>query len=191
MVDIYNATMLSEHKGKLWTFHAKDRGHQKQLASLVSCKKILHLKVGVPVIVTRNLKDMQIYNGTRGVVTALDELEGEPIVRISDSERNRNSNTTPVDFNIIQKGQTHTRRQLPLKLAWAMTVHRSQGQTLNKVHIDCLQMFSPCHLSVALSRACSTELITLSNLDLSSLVSAPSQLLQFITTGEPPVQVRL
>ena len=50
-----------------------------------------------------------------------------------------------------------TRTQLPLKLAWAMTVHKAQGQTLDAVEVYCGREFAPSHLYVAMSRVRSSS----------------------------------
>ena len=54
-----------------------------------------------------------------------------------------------------------------------MTIHRAQGQTLSKVHVDCEGLFLPSMLPVAMSRVRSTEHLTISNLDFNDISFLP------------------
>ena len=114
----------------------------------------LTLKVGSVVIVLRNLNvEMGIVNGTRLLITELqdrliygipllgDNLEAVPIPRITLTP----SNTT-LPFNLH-------RRQFPVKLAFAMTINKSQGQRFSHVGISLQRpVFAHGQLYVALSR---------------------------------------
>ena len=186
-VDIYNARLLAKHLGTLWCFTAKDSGAQKVLDGNTACRKKLYLKVGVPVIVTRNITNT-IVNGTQGVVLAIDRVNSIPTVKLQTLE-GVTYDIRPVDFSMLCKGVLHIRHQLPLKLSWALTVHRAQGKTLAKVHVDCSQMFSSCHLSVALSRVSSISDVSLTNFNAANIAPAPTDLLTFVDTGMLPTEV--
>ena len=72
-----------------------------------------------------------------------------------------------------------TRTQLPLKLAWAMTVHKSQGQTMDAVEDDCGNEFAPGHLYVALSRVRNKERMRITGFDRRKLIPPPKEVLHF------------
>jgi len=61
---------------------------------------------------------------------------------------------TPQEWSIESGGtRLASRQQVPLKLAWAISIHKSQGMTLPNVEIDLGRCFDPGHAYVALSRA--------------------------------------
>ena len=67
---------------------------------------------------------------------------------------------TATRFDIFDTKQQKTlacREQIPLILAFALTVHRAQGQTLNFVEIDCYSFFAPGQMGVAVGRATNTD----------------------------------
>lgn len=73
----------------------------------------------------------------------------------------------PLQFEVQGlKGNTEaTRTQVPLALAWAMSIHKSQGQTLPRVKVDVRRAFEPGQVYVALSRATSLEGLQVLNFD--------------------------
>jgi ATP-dependent exoDNAse (exonuclease V) alpha subunit len=56
-----------------------------------------------------------------------------------------------------------TATQYPVRLAYAMSIHKSQGQTIDKVHVNCRRIFAPGQFYVALSRCSNPDGITFSN----------------------------
>lgn len=121
----------------------------------------LHLKVGAQVMFTKNdiSQDKQFYNGKMGVVASLTKDE----IQVHFTEENYsiyvekyewtnvryhvNENTKEVEEEVIG-----TFVQYPLKLAWAITVHKSQGLTFDKAILDVTDVFQPGQAYVALSR---------------------------------------
>lgn len=85
--------------------------------------------------------------------------------------------------NIIRTGDsiTSTRTQLPLMLAWAMSIHKSQGQTLESVKVDLKEVFTEGQAYVALSRATSLESLQILNFN-ASKVKAHPRVTQFYKT---------
>ena len=108
----------------------------------------LKLCVGAQVMLVYNLSvEEGLANGSRGVVTGF--LKGNPIVRfLNGIERAvvRHEFTSELSFATV------TRQQIPLKLAWAITIHKSQGLTLDYVVTNLRSVFIPSQIYVSLSR---------------------------------------
>ena len=119
---------------------------------LKSCgaEKTLALKVGAPVILIRNLQ-AGMFNGSRGIVHSL-EPNKAPIVNINGrlivAEKCRFEVYDPKSKSVLA-----SRTQYPFKLAYGLTVHRAQGQTVDKLEIDCYSFFAPGQMGVAVGRA--------------------------------------
>lgn len=130
----------------------------------------LEIKPGAQVIFIKNDKERRWVNGTIGVVVALDEEEGIITVcdengREHDVERETWENMR-YTFNEkeqkIEEQLLGTFVQFPLRLAWAITVHKSQGLTFRRVRIDFTGgAFAGGQAYVALSRCTSLEGISL------------------------------
>ena len=120
----------------------------------------LRLKVGCPVMVLRNLFPAEgVCNGTRGVVTKMSTCVIE-IELMSEEVRGKKVfipriTLTPAETQVPFKLE---RRQFPLKLCFAMTINKSQGQSVTYVGIDMKSsVFTHGQFYVALSRVRSVE----------------------------------
>ena len=132
--------------------------------------EFLRLKVGAQVIFCRNYPQAGYMNGTIGKVSKLDE---EHI--FVTLENGAEINVSRVDWENLQSkynSQTHKMEsevvglftQFPLKLAWAITIHKSQGMTFDKMHFDLSRgTFQAGQAYVAISRLRSLDGLTLSN----------------------------
>ncbi|CAJ1966117.1 unnamed protein product [Cylindrotheca closterium] len=162
---------------------------------------LLRLKVGAQVMLIKNdtLNRRTLVNGSRGVVVEFTNEQPEPPFNIpisipkSNSDQARKEGIYPkVKF---QNGETRIlgmaeftsrivgvgqciRIAVPLKLAWAITVHKSQGMTLDYVKIDLSGVFCKAQAYVALSRAKDEKCLELRNFS-SRLVKADACALAF------------
>ena len=163
-VDMVNQSKLGELPGATVEFKMGFEGNEMYLSKLSEvADPLIELKVGAPVVFTRNLYAPSefgdstitqfIYaNGERGTVLSINKKQR------SVSVRKRNGKTVLVEvakYEYRDGGSrvVATATQLPLRLAWAMTIHKAQGATLDAVECDIAECFQSGHAYVALSRA--------------------------------------
>ena len=110
----------------------------------------LELKQGAVVMFTKNDPAGRYVNGTLGVIDDFDAEDGYPVVRTRGGKRIL---AEPSKWKIDENGKERASvTQVPLKLAWAMTVHKSQGMSLDAAVIDLSKAFEYGQGYVALSR---------------------------------------
>lgn len=155
----------------------------------------LELKVGAKVMLLRNDADRRWVNGTLAVVHELlgDTVRvqiGRHIHEIEPAEWERFAYDVDEAGEPVRKA-IGTFKQLPLRLAWALTIHKAQGLSFNKVHIDLSRgAFAHGHTYVALSRCRSLAGLTLSrnirasDLYIDTRASKFTQLAQFEDFGD-------
>lgn len=138
--------------------------------------ELLELKVGARVMFTKNSTDGAYVNGTTGEVESFSKDTGYPIVRLR-SGRKIEAATT--EWKMEAEGKTIAAIvQLPLRLAWAMTVHKSQGMSLDAALIDLSSAFAYGQGYVALSRVRSLSGLHLQGLNQRALEVDPAVLAQ-------------
>ena len=134
----------------------------------------LKLKVGAQVMMIKNtLQKEGIINGSLGIVKDFSSKKLYPIVEFANS---KTFTITPEEW-LLEKFDTETRvtkveaslTQIPLILAWAITIHKSQGLTLDKISCDLSDSFSPGQSYVALSRARNLEGVFIESLNFSKI----------------------
>jgi hypothetical protein len=147
---------------------------------------VLSLKVGAQVMFIRNDSEGEYYNGKIGKV---EEIDDKGIIMVSDNEGNMIA-VTPVEWENIQytldeqTGEIMPSvlgkfRQIPLKIAWAITIHKSQGLTFDRVIIDAGAAFAFGQVYVALSRCRSLEGISLDSPISYSAICSDTHVSQF------------
>lgn len=168
--DSVNASELEKLAGRAFSFDAEIEGEFPE--SAFPCERVLVLKPGAQVMFIRNdTEDHRYYNGKLAVVK---RIHGDDVVVVfGDSGEEfllRREEWENVDFSLeketglIVKRVLGTFSQFPLRLAWAITIHKSQGLTFDKVIVDAGRSFAPGQVYVALSRCRSLEGIVLHSL---------------------------
>ncbi len=151
-VDRINATELAKLPGKVMTFHMSSKGKDNLVDGLIrGClsPETLELKEGAAVMFTKNSPQGKFVNGTLGVITGWDS-DGSPIVKSKDG---RSITTEPMEWQLEEQGKVKASiSQFPLRLAYAMTVHKSQGMSMDAAVIDLSRAFEYGQGYVALSR---------------------------------------
>ena len=155
-VDRINTESLGKIEGKGRIYEMTSRG----AASLIEALKknclspeTLELKIGAAVMFTRNNFDAGYVNGTLGTVLDFSPL-GAPIVKT----KHGRVTATEESWEIMDGNKVLARiTQIPLRLAWAITVHKSQGMSLDAAIIDLTQAFEYGQGYVAISRVRTLE----------------------------------
>jgi len=161
-VDTVNQRFLKELPGEEVVLSAKDHPPESNLDKVFMAQKNLVLKVNAQVMLIKNL-DSKLVNGSRGIVESFGpevddygkEVPGSrlmPVVRFLSGETRR---IAVADWKVLTgTGAVQaTRIQVPLKLAWAVTIHKSQGLTIDHLEVDLGGVFEFGQAYVALSRA--------------------------------------
>lgn len=171
-VDYINAAEMEKLDSKPYTFVAAVTGTFPEESYPTADS--LTLKKGAQVMFIKNDPERRFINGTLGEVKSIDKnsiavrlAESGMVIDVEPMEWQNIRYQFDEESKEISSKQIGRFKQYPLKAAWAITVHKSQGLTFDKAIIDVHAAFSPGQAYVALSRC-----RTLDGLVLSSPVSA-------------------
>ncbi len=161
--DEINEHKLNSIKSKTLTFEAKIEGIFPENA--YPTKEILELKVGAQVMFVKNdpSPEKQYYNGKIGKIVSYDKKEGlvvqcdDDVINVTPVQWQNFEYTLNEDTNEIEEKEIGSFTQIPLKTAWAITIHKSQGLTFNKVILNAEMAFTHGQVYVALSRCTSLD----------------------------------
>ncbi|XP_047914993.1 ATP-dependent DNA helicase PIF1 [Anser cygnoides] len=179
-VELTNEKRLQQLSGEVHTFEALDS--DPMLVKLIDAPcpvggKVV-LKVGAQVMLAKNLDVSQgLVNGARGVVVGFEsDQKGLPKVRFLCGV----TQVIKMERWVFKgpPGVHLSRQQLPLKLAWAISIHKSQGMSLDCVEISLSRVFESGQAYVALSRARSLAGLRVLDFD-PKVVRADPSVLQF------------
>jgi ATP-dependent DNA helicase PIF1 len=151
-------------------FTAKDIEYElEHLSKNLICDQELKLKVGAQVMCIVNIaseKVIEICNGSQGLVTGFCPMTGCPVVKYNNGLEQVMTRHTWTSERIPGVGI----QQVPLILAWALTIHKSQGATLDAAEIDVGSGIFECGQTyVALSRVKSLEGLYLTSYDVTKI----------------------
>jgi len=136
----------------------------------------LKLKIGAEVMCIKNNVESGYVNGSRGKVIGFIEENDNPIIELYNGKK---INLKPEIWAIEENGKIKASiSQVPLRLAWAITIHKSQGMSLDNAEIDLSRSFSYGMGYVALSRVRTLEGISLVGLNNDALRVDP-EILEF------------
>ena len=173
-VDTINAQHLDQLDGETHRFEMVTGGGKKFIESLKkSClaSEVLELKTGALVMCIKNAKDRRYANGSLGQVTGFEELTGYPMVKLTSG---KTIVMQPDGWELMDGDKRRASLvQIPLRLAWAITVHKSQGMTLDCARVDLSRAFVEGMGYVALSRVTDMKSLTLDGLNGMALRVSP------------------
>ena len=169
-VDAINESRLAGIDGDEHMYEMETTGKENYVETLKrSCLALetLVLKKGALVMCVRNSADKKFANGSLGVVVDFESLLGYPIVKL----RSGREVTIGLETWELRDGDKKRASitQIPLRLAWAITVHKSQGMTLDAARIDLRKAFVEGMGYVALSRVKRLDSLSLLGLNNMSL----------------------
>lgn len=160
--DFINEQELNKLPGKIYHFKAKIEGEFNENA--LPAENTLLLKEGAQVMFIRNDKDKRYYNGKTATITRIKDDEiyvsfpGESGELKVEKETWRNVRYVfNQESDQVEEDVKGTFLQYPLRLAWAITIHKSQGLTFSKAIVDAGDSFAAGQVYVALSRLTSLD----------------------------------
>lgn len=171
IADKINTDELAKIKKKPKSFKATVKG--QFFESAFPSDELLELKEGARVMFVKNDTEQprRFYNGKIGTVSMIDDTEDVIFIKPDDPDEDVIAVTKMSWENVVYTTNEETLQieeevvgvftQYPLRLAWAITIHKSQGLTFDKAIIDAGSSFAPGQVYVALSRCRTLEGITL------------------------------
>jgi hypothetical protein len=152
-VDRINASELAKLPGLPKRYLMNSHGSDNLVEALKrGClsPELLELKKGATVMFTKNSPQGKFVNGTLGTVVDFELGTGLPVVKTKDGSH---VTAEPMDWQVEEQGKIRASiSQVPLRLAYAMTVHKSQGMSMDAAIMDLSQAFEYGQGYVALSR---------------------------------------
>ncbi|MFT4718174.1 MAG: ATP-dependent DNA helicase PIF1 [Rickettsiales bacterium] len=178
-VDAVNVKELEKIDSKAKFFQAKFTGDAKKREFLKkNClvNENLELKIGAQIMMLKNTHQKHgIINGSLGIVKDFHVKTGYPIVKFNNDKI---ITITPEIWSSEKFDKTENKikieasiEQIPLILSWAITIHKSQGMTLDKIKCNLSNVFSEGQIYVALSRVKTIDGLFITNIDFNKIKS--------------------
>ena len=167
LADTINASELQKLQSTLFEFKASKKGEFYEKS--YPAEEVLQLKTGAQVMFLKNdiEKPRRYFNGKIGVVEKMEndkifvKCGSETAIEVTKHKWENIRYTFNRETQQVDEDVTGSFEQFPLRLAWAITIHKSQGLTFDKVVIDAGAAFAPGQVYVALSRCTSLQGIVL------------------------------
>jgi len=166
-VDAINQREMDALPGRVYHYSATIKDTFPE--SMYPMDETLTLKLGARVMFTKNdsSSEKRYYNGKLGIISHLTDktitvtCEGEEPIDVHRETWENIRYTSEVGSEVVQPEVIGTFSHYPLRLAWAITIHKAQGLTFDRVVIDAADAFAAGQVYVALSRCRSLEGIVL------------------------------
>lgn len=173
-VDTINARRLAGLPGKEHTFDMSTTGKEVYVETLkracLASEKLV-LKKGALVMFIKNSPEKRFVNGTLGEVVGFEKTTGFPEVKLKNGKE---ITVLPESWELRDGDKKRASlAQIPLRLAWAITVHKSQGMTLDAARMNLGKAFVEGMGYVALSRVRSLDTLSLLGLNNMALKVSP------------------
>ncbi len=186
MADSYNENELMKLGGKRYRFKAEVKGEFPE--SSYPAEDTLELKQGAQVMFIKNDSGHKYYNGKIGHVVDIDaesitvKCPGDSeVIKVEQDEWENTKYVINPEKKTIEPQVAGTFKQYPLRLAWAITIHKSQGLTFEHAIIDAGFSFASGQVYVALSRCKTLEGMVLASRIGSSSIFNDSRVTDYIS----------
>jgi hypothetical protein len=195
--DLINRRELQKLPGNTYSYKAEISGEFYDRS--FPAEELLNLKVGAQIMFIKNDKGefRKYFNGKIGVIKKISEdkiyvsfpNETDSLVLEKETWQNIKYNYNK-DSDRIDEEELGTFKQYPIRLAWAITIHKSQGLTFDKAIIDAGASFAPGQVYVALSRLTSLEGLVLHSRIQPNCISTDARVLEFTNSEESEEQLQ-
>lgn len=195
--DAINRRELQKLPGKAYSYKAEISGEFYDRS--YPAEEVLHLKEGAQIMFIKNDKgeNRRYFNGKIGVIKNVFEEkiyvsfpnETESLALEKETWQNIKYNYDK-EKDKIEEEELGTFKQYPIRLAWAITIHKSQGLTFDKAVIDAGASFAPGQVYVALSRLTGLQGLVLHSRIHPSCISTDARVLQFVQNEQPEEELQ-
>ena len=187
--EILNLTKLDELKTELKVFEATVSG--TFIDKNMPTDRVLQLKEGAQIMFVKNDSEKQYYNGTIAKIIKIEgnnimvQTEYDQEITVKKETWDNVVYTWNVEHKKIEEEVIGRFTQFPVKLAWAITVHKSQGKTFEKVIADLGNAFDHGQVYVALSRCTKLSGLVLKSRITRDVIKTDNRALEFARTETP------
>ena len=191
-----NATKLDELKSETTIFEGEVTGtfpKDSKGTFVLPTEQNLHLKIGAQVMILKNDSGgiKRYFNGKIGKISSLEDnkifvkFPDEDPIQIEKTSWNNIQYIWNKEKRKIEETTIGTFTQYPLRLAWAITVHKSQGLTFDRVYADLGAAFEDGQVYVALSRCTSMSGLVLKSQIPRNRIRTNNKVIEFAKTETP------